>query len=139
MIMWAGKRLKQIHRYRKIATALVRNGLGQLVQELGFYEWFPMIRNKERRGIHTKSLGERIRMMLEELGPTFVKLGQIASTRPDLIPSSILQELEALQDDVPPFPYEQAATIIEQELGEPLERLFLHFENETMAAASIGQ
>jgi len=137
--MAVGKRMRQLHRYRKIATALVRNGLGALVQELGFHEWFPFLHRKERLDVRNKSIGERIRMMLEELGPTFVKLGQIASTRPDLIPPSILKELESLQDDVPAYSYEEAVAIIEQELGAPMGRMFRQFDRTPLAAASIGQ
>jgi ubiquinone biosynthesis protein len=78
-------------------------------------------------------------MVMEELGPTFVKLGQILSTRPDLISVEFIQELSKLQDNVPPFPYTEARQIIESELGRPLEDIFQHFEDTPLAAASIGQ
>ena len=68
-----------------------------------------------------------------------VKIGQIASTRADVIPEDILHELEKLQDDVPPFSFEQARQIIEEELGSPLEVVFSSFDEEAIAAASIGQ
>jgi ubiquinone biosynthesis protein len=77
--------------------------------------------------------------MLDELGPTFVKFGQLLSTRPDVVPPDIVVELRGLQDDVRPFPFEQAERVIEQELGNTLERLFLDFEPAPVAAASIGQ
>jgi len=77
--------------------------------------------------------------MLEELGPTFVKFGQLLSTRPDLLPPEIIAELVHLQDDVPPFPYAQARAVVEEDLGLTLERLFESFEREPIAAASIGQ
>jgi len=89
--------------------------------------------------IPKKKLGERIRLFLEELGPTFVKMGQIASTRPDLIPADIIHELEKLQDNVAPFPYQDVKTIIEQELGEKVENIFHEFNKIPLAAASIGQ
>ncbi|ALS28740.1 ABC transporter [Paenibacillus sp. 32O-W] len=129
--MSAGKRIRQLQRYRTIASAFARNGLGYVFHEMGLTEKFPFIRSEE--------LGERIRLLLEELGPTFIKLGQIASTRPDLIPPSILSELERLQDNVPAFSYREASRIIEQELGEPIENLFLQFSETPLAAASIGQ
>jgi ubiquinone biosynthesis protein len=91
------------------------------------------------QAVQTKTMGERIRMFLEELGPTFVKMGQIASTRPDLIPAEILHELEKLQDSVPPFSFQDVRRIMEQELGGTLEDLFAEFQETPLAAASIGQ
>ena len=90
----------------------------------------------EERG---QGLGAHLRQALEELGPTFVKLGQLLSTRPDLVPPDILRELERLQDRVPPFPFEEAAAQIERELGRPLTELFARFDPRPLAAASIGQ
>lgn len=86
-----------------------------------------------------RNLGLHLRRALEELGPTFVKLGQVLSTRPDLVPPDVLRELERLQDRVPPFPYEEAAAQIERELGRPIHQLFARFEPRPLAAASIGQ
>jgi ubiquinone biosynthesis protein len=83
--------------------------------------------------------GLRLRHMLDELGPTFVKFGQLLSTRPDVVPPDIVFELKALQDDVRPFPFREAAAVIEQELGLTVEQLFLEFEEVPVAAASIGQ
>lgn len=139
--MLAGRRLRRINRYRKIAMALVSNGFGHLVQQLGLFEWMPSLRRElhKERDASSKSLGERLRSILEHLGPTFIKMGQLASTRPDLIPPHIIKELEKLQDDVPPFPYEEAVKIIERELGEPIDQLFAGFERVPMASASIGQ
>src|SRR5437763_15136684 len=77
--------------------------------------------------------------MLDELGPTFVKFGQVLSTRPDIVPPDIIAELRALQDDVRPFPFDQVEQVVEAELGLSLERAFLEFERSPVAAASIGQ
>ncbi|TBL78928.1 ABC1 kinase family protein [Paenibacillus thalictri] len=137
--MSAGKRIRQLQRYRTIAAAFARNGLGYVSGEIGLTEKLQFFRSDERRSDQTKSIGERIRLLLEELGPTFVKLGQLASTRPDLIPGAILAELERLQDNVPAFSYREASDIIEQELGETIESLFLQFDEIPLAAASIGQ
>jgi len=133
------KGFRQLQRYRKIATALMRNGFGYLVHELGLPDALPMFRSGEDQDIHKKTLGERVRLMLEELGPTFVKLGQIASTRPDLLPADVITELQHLQDHVLPFSYEEAIQIIEDELGESIDTLFQTFEQTPMASASIGQ
>lgn len=135
--MKAGKRVRHLLRYREIALALVRNGFGYLVHELGFPDSFPLIGRNQNAAARTR--GERIRQTLEELGPTYVKVGQIASTRPDLLPADIIAELEKLQDKVPPFPYGEAVTIIEEELGGKLDELFRRFEPVPIAAASIGQ
>jgi ubiquinone biosynthesis protein len=85
------------------------------------------------------STEQRIRMAFEELGPTFIKLGQVLATRPDLIPMSLIEELRRLQDRVPPFPAEQARAEIERELGRPIPELFASFSDAPLAAASIAQ
>lgn len=90
-------------------------------------------------GIIGLSIGERLRLALEKLGPTFIKLGQILSTRPDLLPSDVIHELEKLQDAVPPFPMDEVRLVIESEIGDKLENIFRTFESEPTAAASIGQ
>lgn len=83
--------------------------------------------------------GERLRLALQELGPVYVKFGQILSTRRDLLPPDIANELAMLQDRVPPFPGEQAREIIEKELGSPVDELFAEFDTEPLASASIAQ
>lgn len=83
--------------------------------------------------------GQRLRLALESLGPVFVKLGQILSTRPDIIPHDIAIELKHLQDDVKPFSGEQAIALIEQQLGFPINELFANFEKTPLASASIAQ
>ena len=77
--------------------------------------------------------------MLDELGPTFVKFGQLLSTRPDVVPPDIVAELRALQDDVTPFPFAQVRDVVQEELGLTLEQAFLDFGETPIAAASIGQ
>ncbi|SDC43698.1 ubiquinone biosynthesis protein [Paenibacillus sp. UNCCL117] len=133
------RRLRHLQRFRKIAAALVRNGFGFVVHELGFSETVTFFRGGSQEDIHKKTVNERVRLILEELGPTFVKLGQIASTRPDLIPADLIAELEQLQDKVPPFSYEEAVRIIEEELGDSIGELFAEFEPHPVASASIGQ
>jgi ubiquinone biosynthesis protein len=85
------------------------------------------------------SRGERLRLALEALGPIFVKFGQILSTRPDLIPDDIVNELVKLQDDVPPFSSKEAIELIESQLGESVDTLFAKFDATPMASASIAQ
>ncbi len=83
--------------------------------------------------------GRRLREMLDELGPTFVKFGQVLSTRPDVVPPDMIVELRKLQDDVSPFPIEDVERVVHQELGLTIEQAFLEFEEQPVAAASIGQ
>jgi ubiquinone biosynthesis protein len=87
----------------------------------------------------TYSEGERLRKALEEMGPLFIKLGQLLSTRRDLLPPGLLDELSKLQDRVPPFPSETAKAIVEQELGGPVSQFFSRFDEQPLAAASIAQ
>ena len=83
--------------------------------------------------------GERLRNALEELGPIFIKFGQLLSTRPDILPSDIASDLKALQDDLPPFSEQEALKIIERELGADINEVFEDFDARPLAAASIAQ
>lgn len=133
--------MRHISRYREIASALIRHGFGMFVEEIGFAHLlsFPQRLFSETKERDAINAGERIRLVLQELGPTFVKLGQIASTRPDLIPEEIVRELEKLQDRVPPFSFQEVREIVEEELGGELEDIFRYFMDAPLAAASIGQ
>jgi ubiquinone biosynthesis protein len=136
-----GKRRRHISRYRDIAVALLRHGFGFIVEEIGIFQWLSLPQRLffESEDKEAKTVGERVRLVLQELGPTFIKLGQIASTRPDLIPEEVVRELEKLQDQVSPFSFEEVRDIIEKELEDELERIFSDFEEQPFAAASIGQ
>ena len=128
-------------RSREIAAVLVRHGLGYLVGALGLDRLVPFHRgllgHPSRSAAYTRP--EHVRMALEELGPTFVKLGQIASTRPDLLSPAYQRELARLQDHVPPEPSAAIRAVIASELGSPVEALFASFDDQPVAAASIGQ
>lgn len=133
-------RIRHAGRYRTIAMALMRHGFSYMVEELGLHHLLTLPRRLVTQEVHeSHTLGERIRLVLEDLGPTFVKLGQLASTRSDLLPDSIIQELIKLQDNVPPFSAERARAIVEQELDQHLDEIFDSFDNTPLAAASIGQ
>lgn len=120
--------------------ALMRHGFGYMVEELGLYHLLSLPRRIMTQEVHESlTLGERIRRVLEDLGPTFIKLGQLASTRSDLLPDSIITELVKLQDNVPPFSPETARNIVEQELDERIDAIFEYFDHSPLAAASIGQ
>jgi len=137
------KRIQYIRRYREIAIAFSKSGFGFIVEELALDEMISLpkriLLRQGKSDNEEKSRGERIRLFLEEMGPTFIKLGQIASTRPDLVPDDIIKELEQLQNNVPPFPYEEAVAIIETSLGATKEEIFGHIEEKPLGSASIGQ
>jgi ubiquinone biosynthesis protein len=136
------KRIRHIQRYRDIVYAFTKYGFGFVMKELGLLDLLSVPKrvfvegNKSRNSTTT---GERIRMFLEELGPTFVKIGQIASTRPDIIPAEILKELVKLQDGVSLFSFNEIKNILAQELADTLENSFAEFCETPLAAASIGQ
>ena len=119
---------RRISRLSEIGRVATRHGFGYLIDR--------------RRSNDNKQLadrGRRLREMLDELGPTFVKFGQLLSTRPDVMPPDIIAELRKLQDDVSPFPFADVRRMIEEELGLTIEQAFLTFEEVPIAAASIGQ
>ncbi|RXJ00015.1 AarF/ABC1/UbiB kinase family protein [Anaerobacillus alkaliphilus] len=111
------------------------------MRELGLLELLSMPKRLfiEGKEIDRRSVGERLRLFLEELGPTFIKIGQIASTRSDLFPPDIIAELEKLQDNVPPFSYEEVKKVFHSEFGIAVEEMFDEFQEKPVAAASIGQ
>ncbi|SDH06135.1 2-octaprenylphenol hydroxylase [Alteribacillus persepolensis] len=133
--------LKHANRYRKIASTLARHGFGYILQEVGLFHVLslPKRLSADSGEVNMHSIGKRIRLVIEELGPTFIKLGQLISTRKDIFPPSVIEELEKLQDNVPPFPFEKGKQIIENDLGASLDDLFSSFSKEPLAAASIGQ
>lgn len=132
------KKVRHINRYREIAAALFSQGFDYIVEEIGLIQKIPYYQ-RVRPVIATGGMSERIRLVLQQLGPTYVKLGQIASTRPDLLPRDLIDELEKLQDKVAGFPLAGVRSVLEAELGGKLEEIFLQFAPEPLAAASIGQ
>ncbi|MCL6445178.1 MAG: ABC transporter, partial [Alicyclobacillus sp.] len=138
-----GRRVKHLARYQEIARVLVKNGFGWFVQGMGLSavfthprHWFGRSTRAERDPI---SVYARIRHVLEDLGPTFVKVGQVASLRPDLLPQALITELEKLQDQAAPLPMETVQRIVERELKAPLEAVFSSFDPVPIGSASIGQ
>lgn len=129
-------RYTHLQRLRTIANTLAKHGFSYFIDQLGFSTFLGRGTKGER--LHL-SRGERLRQALEELGPTFVKLGQFLSTRPDLLPRDVINELARLQDEVAPFSTEEVCAILRAELGEGWEEVFVSFESEPLAAASIGQ
>jgi ubiquinone biosynthesis protein len=120
---------RNLGRLSEIAQVAVRHGFGYAVD--GRKAGDPAVEGTAR--------GRHLREMLDELGPTFVKFGQLLSTRPDVVPPDIIVELRGLQDDVRAFPYADVERTIREDLDQPIERLFTEFDEVPLAAASIGQ
>ena len=138
-----GRTYRHLNRYRQILGVLFKYGFGDLIETLRIEQYIEiglnMISRKRRERLEKLTRAERIRMALEELGPTYIKLGQILSTRPDLVSIEFVHEFTKLQDDVPAFDYADVQRTIEAELRHPMEVLFDTFDTEPLAVASIGQ
>ena len=138
-----GRTYRNLNRYSQILGILFKYGFGDLVETLKIDQYLEiglqMISRKKRARVEKSTRAERIRMAFEELGPTYIKLGQILSTRPDLVTPDLVTELAKLQDEVPSFPFNDARKIVEAELGKPLEEVFVSFDEKSLASASIGQ
>lgn len=143
MILETLSAMRDIGRLHDIASVLIRYGFGDVVQRLGLE---PAL-EKTGRVLHWNRLEDRakldtpqrLRRALEEMGPTFIKFGQILATRVDLFPPEWIAEFEKLHDRVPPLPFEQLRLQLEEDLGGPIEDVFTEFELEALAAASIAQ
>jgi len=138
------KGIAYVKRYREIVDVMIRHGFGYLVDRFGLRP-FRSLREKLfgprplKEQLLILSEAERLRLALEELGPTFIKFGQILSTRHDLLPSEYIQELSKLQDRVLPFEYAEAKKVIEKEFEKNIEEIYQSFNPRQIAAASIGQ
>ena len=128
---------KDLDRLREIAGVLARHGFGEVLQRIGL-ESFVVGRTPEA-DLRAHSLGQRLRFVLQDLGPSFVKLGQIASTRADLLPADVIAELKVLQDDVKPVAWELVRKEIEDDLGGPVSELYASVDEKPLASASIAQ
>jgi ubiquinone biosynthesis protein len=138
-----GRQIREFNRARHIAEILIRNGLGVMLDQLDLGRFLPQgwRRRAEQaeEELRRVSLPVRVRRTLEDLGPTYIKIGQILSGRGDLLPAEFVREFTKLLDSAEPFPYEGVAKQIEAELGRPPEQIFASFERSPIAAASIGQ
>ncbi|RMG39232.1 MAG: AarF/ABC1/UbiB kinase family protein [Planctomycetota bacterium] len=129
-------------RMRQIATVLINYGFADLVDRLGlgqYLQWGRRLLFRRREPLPPVTRAARVRMVFEELGATFIKFGQVLSTRPDLLPEDVIAELAKLQEHVAPFSAELARREIEQQLGAPIDQLFSEFGEEPVASASLAQ
>lgn len=135
--------LRNLGRTSEIVTVLLNHGFGDLVDRIGlrnfWFRWRRLFSRKPAEPARHLKLVERVRLTLESLGPTYIKFGQVMSTRPDLVPREMLTELKRLQENVPPFSSDAAIERVEHELGRPLAELFASFDRIPLAAGSLGQ
>ncbi len=136
------KTYRNFKRYREIVGVLFKYGFGHFLDRMhlsAYLHFGKKIFLRKKIPLERLSWPQRIRLALQELGPTFVKLGQVLSTRPFLIPYQLVIELSKLQDQVASFPFSQAKKILERELKVPLEQRFSYFEETPLASASLAQ
>ena len=119
---------RRIGRLSEIGRVATRHGFGYMID-----------RRRSNDATHLADRGRRLREMLDELGPTFVKFGQLLSTRPDVMPPDVIAELRSLQDDVTPIAFSEVRRVVEAEIGLTIEQAFVAFDEVPLAAASIGQ
>jgi ubiquinone biosynthesis protein len=131
---------RNLGRISEIAQVAVKHGFGYFFETHRLTDLLParLAPARAEKGPGSER-GQHLRELLDELGPTFVKFGQLLSTRPDIVPPDIILELQALQDDVRPFPYADVERVIREDLELSVEQLFTEFEETPVAAASIGQ
>ncbi|MGK9171229.1 ubiquinone biosynthesis protein UbiB [Inquilinus limosus] len=133
---------RDLKRLQQIVTVLLRFGFGDLVRRLGLHRLLKqagLAPGETGAAVPIQDTPARLRLAIEALGPTFVKLGQILATRSDLLPPEWIAELEKLHDRVPPLPYEAVAPLVEAALGSPPDAVFARFDREPLASASIAQ
>ena len=138
------RNLRSLKRYRQVLGILIKYGFGHIVEQLNIDYYLELGKRIVSLGTASRELerlsqAARFRLALEELGPTFIKLGQLLSTRSDIVPADALEELQKLQDHLPAVPTDQIIAQIHRELGYPVEELFKEFEDQPLATASIAQ
>ncbi|MCA9257968.1 MAG: AarF/ABC1/UbiB kinase family protein, partial [Planctomycetales bacterium] len=130
---------RNVNRWGEILSILSKYGLAGWISRLGFRFGKGWLKNRNGQALAHMSRAERVRLAFEELGPTFIKLGQVLSTRPDLVGAELASELEELQTNVAADPGDVARSVVEEELGRPIEEVFSEFDDVPVASASIGQ
>jgi len=131
-----------MRRAGSVAGVFTKFGFASVLHSVGLDRF---LRRPDKPGVKVDAatagleIPVRLRLALEEIGATAIKVGQILSTRPDLLPPEYIQQLRKLQEEVPPFSFEQVREVVEQELGAPLEELFAEFDPEPLGSASLSQ
>lgn len=134
-----GQAVKNVHRLRFIVGVFVKHGFADVVDRMDLGKYIPGRLGTYVESQADKTVPERLRLAFEELGPTFVKFGQLLSTRSDLLPENYLEEFKLLQDQVQPLPFEAVRAVIEKELNRKIGEAYSYFNEHPLAAASIAQ
>ena len=131
---------RSLSRLRDVAGVFIRHGFEDVLDNYDLLSWIGLRRaSRKRPSEKLQARAEKFRLALEELGTTYIKLGQLLSTRPDLLPPAFVVELTRLQDDVEPVPFSDVRPLIEEELGAPIDEIFAQLDEEPVASASIAQ
>src|ERR1700737_1256445 len=131
-------RIRNLPREREIAEVFAKHGMGFVLRRYALGRFLLRTRgvaSEDRLPVHW---GDELRAILEELGPTYIKVGQLLSIRPDILPPEVLLTLRGLRDEVKPVPFEEIRAVIEDELGSPIGELFSKFDEQVIGSASIG-
>ena len=136
-----GRTYRHLNRYRQILAVLIKYGFGDLLESLMLDQYIEVglqvISRKRTARVERRNRPQRLRMAFEELGPTYIKLGQILSTRPDLVPMSFIEELSKLQDNVPSFPFSDIQKLVQSEFGSSTADLFDHLDEQPSSEQKI--
>ncbi|MEN3002729.1 MAG: AarF/ABC1/UbiB kinase family protein [Armatimonadota bacterium] len=134
------RRVRGFQRYRQVVSVLARHGFGSALEYLSVHRRLALPRAELQPEIEPLySPAEHLRLAMEELGPTFIKLGQVLSTRSDLLPEPFIEELRKLQDSITPAPWDEIRAVMEQELGRPPEEVFRTIDPNPIGSASLSQ
>lgn len=133
-----GKTLRNAGRLRTIVGVFAKHGFANVLEKIKLGR-FILERVSANDSVDRFTIAERVRMSFEELGPTFVKLGQLLASRPDLVPSDFVNEFSRLHDNVQPIPFEEIKKVLQEEYGQELEKKFKSFDEKPIGAASIAQ
>ncbi|MFQ5495963.1 MAG: ABC1 kinase family protein, partial [Phycisphaerae bacterium] len=136
--------VRSLNRLRQIAQVLTRHGFGYIVAQINLAGYVPVWMLRKKGAVRTveesgAALGKRLARVCAEIGPTFIKLGQMVSTRRDILPGDVADGLRSLQDEVPPFDTSQAMEVIAKDLGQPVDACYTWISEQPIASASIGQ
>ena len=135
------KEVRDLNRFKQILAVLFEEGFDFLLEKIGLKHEVPITKVLKKKLVKQEITKPevRLRRTLERLGPTFIKFGQLLSVRPDLIPKDYAKELEKLQDKTQQIPFEDVREVVQKEFGKNISELFLNFEKEPIASASISQ
>ena len=136
---WIGGTIKSANRLRHIVAVFAKHGFQNIIEDLDLGKYLLIEKLSGSKLSETYSTPERLRMAFEQLGPTWIKFGQVLASRPDIVPEDFIKELKVLQDNAPTLPYSQIKKLIEKEYKKDLKEIFSYIDETPLGAASIAQ